>query len=476
MGSLDMTPAEQQAQDDYQKSTTEIVALGEEWAALRKISQRTPEQDARLKDVSAQVQAANAGLSDYYNKRLYKLLTSSGDAAKQLEIVKGHVNELKNALFTMPRTVALYTLVANQHVSIIVVTRSATVAREYEISEADLNQKIAAFSQVLRNPARDPRQAAQALYNILIGPVKKDLDQAHADTLVWSLDGALRYIPMAALYDGSHYLVEKYNSVSVTPASMHDLESKPDVSNLSAAAMGIAHQYQTDLPELRAVVGELDEVVNDPQVKGASGVLPGTILLDNRFTEQAMESQLTGQYSVVHIASHFVFNPGDDKQSYLLLADQNAPGKGFHLTVADFHDNPNLSLNGIELLTLSACQTGMSGTASDGREVDGLGSTALGKGAKAVISTLWEVDDASTGELMADFYRRWAGGAGKVEKGSALRQAQLDLLLGKADLKGILQQDASDRGLSVDTGNEPRPQGFAHPYYWAPFVLMGNWR
>jgi CHAT domain-containing protein len=106
--------------------------------------------------------------------------------------------------------------------------------------------------------------------------------------------------------------------------------------------------------------------------------------------------------------------------------------------------------------------------------VDGLGITALGKGAKAVISTPWAVDDASTGELMADFYCRWAAGAGKVEKVEALRRARLDLLQGKANVKGIMQRDANDRGLSTHTSDEPAPQGFAHPSYWAPFVLMGN--
>jgi CHAT domain-containing protein len=78
----------------------------------------------------------------------------------------------------------------------------------------------------------------------------------------------------------------------------------------------------------------------------------------------------------------------------------------------------------------------MSGSESDGREVDGLGMTAEYKGAKAVISTLWSVNDASTGKLMGDFYKWWADGAGKVAKVNALRQAQLDLLLGKASAQG----------------------------------------
>ena len=175
---------------------------------------------------------------------------------------------------------------------------------------------------------------------------------------------------------------------------------------------------------------------------------------------------------MVHIASHFVFKPGDDNQSYLLLAGKDKDTDGFHLTVADFRDNKNLSLRHTDLLTLSACETGMSGDASNGREVDGLGTTAQLKGAKAVLSSLWSVNDASTGLLMGDFYKRWADGAGKVEKVEALRQAQLDLLLGKVTPEG----GAGGRGFDLGGPASEAPKGYAHPYYWAPFVLMGNWR
>jgi CHAT domain-containing protein len=386
--------------------------------------------------------------------------------------VKGDVSLLKQAIAKMPHTVALYTLVGKDRISVIVITSAATVARQYAIPEAELNRKVAAFAQVLRDPGRDPRPMARELYNILIAPVKADLEQAEAETLVWSLDGVLRYVPMAALYDGKQYVVENYNTVTITPASMMHLAEKPDVSNLSALAMGIARKYEEGLPALPAVRGELEGVVKDAQVQGANGVLPGIILMDGQFTEKAMEEQLGSQHAVVHIASHFVFKPGDDSQSYLLLAGEDQGGSGFHLTVADFRDNQKLSLDDTDLLTLSACETGMNGDASNGREVDGLGTTAQLKGAKAVISSLWEVNDASTGELMGDFYRRWAEGAGKVTKVEALREAQLDLLRGKV----MPQADASGRGFGAVRAVQNLPAGYAHPYYWAPFVLMGNWR
>jgi CHAT domain-containing protein/Tfp pilus assembly protein PilF len=468
---LTLTPAEMQAELDYQKSTSELFSQAEQWAQLRNNTARTAEQEQQYQQVSNRLGVASKGLDDYY-ERLYVLFGNSSDANKQVADIKGGVSALRQTIARTPHTVALYTLVGSDRIRIIVVTGSATVAREFAIAESELNKKVAAFEQVLRNPAQDPRPLAQELYAALIAPVKPDLDQAGAQTLVWSLDGVLRYVPIAALYDGKQYVVQKYDTVTITPASIPHLNEKPDVGTMSTVAMGISRQYEQGLPALPAVAAELKHVVHDPKVQGANGVLPGTILLDDQFTEKGMENVLGARHSVVHIASHFVFKPGDDSQSYLLLSGQS--GAGFHLTVADFRDNQQLALDDTDLLTLSACETGMSGNAGNGREVDGLGTTAQLKGAKAVISSLWSVNDASTGQLMGDFYKRWAAGAGNVTKVEALRQAQLDLLLGRVK-PGT---GANDRGSALAKVGTTTPglAGYAHPYYWAPFVLMGNWR
>ncbi len=468
-----LTPAETQAEADYQRSTALLVSRGEQWAELKADTSRTPEQEQQFKDLSNQLDAAGKGLDDFY-ARLYVLFGKDSAANKQMADVKGDVSALEDQIAETPHTVALYTMVTADHYRVIVITAAATVAREYAITGNELNKKVADFEQVLRNPGRDPKPLAHELYTILIGPVKADLDQAKAETLVWSLDGVLRYVPIGALYDGNQYLVENYNTVTITPASITHLDEKPDVSKLGATAMGISQKYEAGLPALPAVTVELDDVVKDANVQGANGALPGTILLDGQFTESAMEKQLDGRPGVVHIASHFVFRPGDDSQSYLLLAGKDEGGSGFHLTVADFRDNKNLVLRHTDLLTLSACDTGMSGNASNGREVDGLGTTAQLKGARAVLSSLWEVNDARTGQLMGDFYKRWADGGGRVEKVEALRQAQLDLLLGRVKPGG----GGSGRGFAGATSGKVAPvlTGYGHPYYWAPFVLMGNWK
>jgi CHAT domain-containing protein len=114
---------------------------------------------------------------------------------------------------------------------------------------------------------------------------------------------------------------------------------------------------------------------------------------------------------------------------------------------------PNLFAN-VDLLTLSACNTAVGSTNASGGEWESLGMIAQRKGAKAIIATLWSVADDSTTLLMQQFYHVHEMERG-ISKGEALRRAQLALLEGAGD---------------------PGRARFAHPYFWAPFILIGNWK
>jgi CHAT domain-containing protein len=185
-------------------------------------------------------------------------------------------------------------------------------------------------------------------------------------------------------------------------------------------------------------------------------------LFDGDFTARSMTAALLRGFSVVHIATHFDFEPGDESKSFLLLGD------GSHLTLADLDSLPN-PLRGIDLLTLSGCNTGV----GDGREVEGLGVIAQRKGAKAVIASLWPVADESTSLLMQQFYRLRQARP-RLPKAEALRQAQRDMLSGK--LGGAAPVAAIDRGARAKGAAPIVAQNmYSHPYFWAPFFLMGNW-
>ena len=462
LGSLSLTPAELAAEEDYQRSTAQVVEQGRRWSELKQSKNKTSEQEKEFDSLSDSLGKASESMNSYFT-RLYKRFSQGGDANRQVASITDEAASLKQQIAKMPHTVALYTVVSKDRYSVIVITGSTMVAREYVIPENDLHEKVAAFRQVIFDPTKDAKPMAQELYRILIGPIRADLEQAKAQTLIWSLDGVLRYVPLAALNDGKHYLVESYSLASFTPVSIPHISDKPDMSSVSAVGMGISAKMDEHLNPLPKVETELESVVRDPQMKGSDGVIPGTILLNAKFTEAAMEKQLDGQHAVVHIASHFVMRPGDDNQSYLLMAGKDGESAGYHLTVAEFRDNQKLSLEGTDLLTLSACDTGVGGSSENGREVDGLATTAQRKGAKAVISSLWQLNDSSTADLMSDFYKRWVDGGGKVMKVEALRQAQLDLLMGRVVAK-------------ADKNNPSAGTSYAQPYYWAPFVLMGNWQ
>jgi CHAT domain-containing protein len=177
----------------------------------------------------------------------------------------------------------------------------------------------------------------------------------------------------------------------------------------------------------------------------------------------------------VHIASHFQFSPGNETNSALLLGD------GTFLSLAQIKSLPNV-FGGVELLTLSACNTATGGSGANGKEVEGFGVLAQRQGAKAVVASLWPVADRSTKLLMQEFYRSREARSGE-SKIAALREAQLKLLRGEitADTAQSTNRQITHEEAKPDETRrplfKPDPKApFAHPYYWAPFILIGNWK
>jgi CHAT domain-containing protein len=286
----------------------------------------------------------------------------------------------------------------------------------------------------------------------------------------------MRYLPMAALYNGHRYLAERFNNILFTPESYGHMANAPGEANLSlrVLAMGLSKSYG-GLPPLPGVMPELDAVAHDPAVPESHGPMDGVLLPNERFTYAALKTELGSgsTFPVVHIASHFVLEAGAGTEPYLMLGGENSGDpQGFPLTLSRLEDS-TISFHGTRLLTLSACSTAKGDIAQNGLEMDSLGMIAQQKDAEAVLATLWDVSDASTSRLMSDFYSRWVKdpAAGKAE---ALRQAQLAFL----HAAPTSQQAGPGRGVHVTasasaTSNDA---GYSHPFYWAPFVLIGNYR
>jgi CHAT domain-containing protein/tetratricopeptide (TPR) repeat protein len=450
---VELTKAESELNCEYEERANRIVATGNEWAELHAKPSRTPEEEKHLSELSERLEKENHGWSEFLNSLHAKLA-----GLRQVQTALGNVQEPTSQMQRLLRglgagTVALYTLASEDKYRVIVVTPNAQVAREYSIKAKELHEKVAALREALLDPGSNPVPKAQELYQILMGPVAKDLEDAQATTLVWSLDSELRYIPLSALHDGQGYLVEIYLNVVFTPGSIAGLAAPPTVGERHGLGVGVSKSYG-GMSALPAVPAELHAVIREAGGAESAGVMPGQTMIDEMFTEDNLKAALAQKYQLVHIASHFVFGSGNDTDSYLLLGGKEAGGQ--RLTLAEINDDPKISFNNVELLTLSACNTVLN-IPGDGHEVDGLGMLAQRKGARAVMATLWSVYDPSTSELMQDFYRDWTTGA-HVSKGEALRRAQLALLHG-----------GTDRTASAT------PPPYAHPYYWAPFVLTGNW-
>jgi len=485
---VSLTPAEASQEDAYNQIADQVTALGEsQQDILDKIRQGSATQEDRTKldDVKGKLIIATHHLNSFI-AHLAEAFSSSTPEASSLE---SRLQAVKNAsgLQDMLRqlhvhgedVVVLETIVAPDRYAVIVTTAQSQKVEQYSISQEDLNKKVADFQNALRDPTVDPRPAALALYKIVFAPIENDLKQADAKTLMWSLDSTLRYVPIAALYDGKQYLVERFDNEVFTLGSLSGFGTD-ETTSWEGLGLGVsqAHSYtdpvsnQTyNFPALRAVPAELNAVIDSTANK--EGIVPGEILLDPQFTQATMTQALEQQkYNIVHIASHFSLHPGDPNGSFLLLGDGN------HLSLANMADDQTL-FQGVDLLALSACDTATGGTSSDGAEVDSLGTIAQQDGAKSVLASLWPVSDDSTRMLMQGFYRIHERTPG-TSKADALRQAQLSLLDGTA--KGpaetnrgvILTTPKSTPNLPAFTRNADAP--YAHPFYWAPFILIGNWR
>lgn len=444
----ELNAQEQEAEKTLKEFGDELAAQAKEYGELRAKANRTPDEIKRLNELFDILSGANQRFQQLLD-RLAAEFGNTDDARDRLFNIRENQSLMETLKVLGRNTAVLYTIVLEDKYRVILITPDVQIPREYPIASAELSRKVYAFLSTLRDPNQDPTPRAKELYKILVGPVLNDLKGAGAETLMWSLDDVLRYVPVAALHDGNDYLVKSYKNVVYTPASRDNLR-EPHVDDWRGLGFGLskAQPLADDLPY---VTQELEGIIQqDGDVSQVPGVVPGRRLLNDDFTfESLRENLLPGGHQLVHIASHFKFKTGDELGSYLLL------GKGRKLTVLEIKGLPNL-FSGVDLLTLSACNTAMSGGSPNGKEVEGFAVLAQRQGAHSVIASLWPVVDPSTGALMLKFYQVRNSARG-VSKAEALQKAQLALLDG--ELK------------AADTG-----KSYAHPYFWAPFILIGNWK
>jgi len=425
-------------------------------------------------------------------------------AAKEVSDLQQSLHDISEG---RQKAVAIYTAADAKRFHLLLVAEDGIKTFDAPVKSKEFDEKVLRFYALLRSRRYDPRPLGKQLYDIILKPAEAELKRTGARTLLWALRGNLRYVPMAALSpDGTGYLVEQYQNVVFTRSERRRI-IRAASKRWAGVGFGNSEARKVELngdvyrfPELKGVTTELRAIFGSPS---AQGILPGAVFTDAAFTRESFFEALKQHLPLVHVASHFFFRPGDGSRSFLL------PGAGPPLTLSDLKERIR-PFDDVELLTLSACNTAAQRADADGREIDGFAELAQRLGANAVLATLWPASDTSTPQLMSSFYRlRQAGGG--MTKAEALREAQLDLLNGTLRIRRprlpggrgatgepeVEVQIVPPPGGGERADNDPRrdtgqavfvdqrdavpyrkntAKPFAHPYYWAPFVLFGNSR
>ena len=225
-------------------------------------------------------------------------------------------------------------------------------------------------------------QQAQKIYGWIIAPFAEILKQTGTKTLVFVQDGILRSVPMAALHDGQHFLIEQY-AIATTPSLALTSPKPLERRGLRALALGLTQEANIDGQTFRALTN-----VNT-EIQAIERIFPKSKpLLDQSFTSDSFQQELDqNAYPIIHIATHGEFG-AEPETTFLVTGDKQK------LTFNNLDGilrsiNPN---SPIELLSLTACQTAV----GDDRAALGLAGVAAQAGAKSVLASLWSINDPTT--------------------------------------------------------------------------------
>ena len=445
------------------------IKLGQELTELRQISEgdRTPSQQQRIDELVQLEEDLNRQFNDFLESEEILALVSQLSVTTQRQTLNPEdIAGLRETLGDLD-AVLLYPLILEDRLELVITTpNSPPLRRTVEVSREELNRTILEFREVLQTPTRNATVPAQKLYRWLIEPLEDDLATADIDTIIYAPDGQLRYIPLAALHDGDRYLIERYAVNNITARSLTDLDAQPasDPKVLAGAFADQGQSYPVQIGQrnidFRGLPFAGVEVEN--LVASLANI---TSFVDDDFSLDAVKSRLN-EHDIIHFATHAAFVPGVPEDSFILFGNGDKP------TLADIK---NWSLHNVDLVVLSACQTGLGGF-GNGEEILGLGYQFQRAGARAAIASLWQVSDGGTQTLMDAFYTALNNGHTKAE---ALRRAQLALfhnntsILKPSDDRGI-DIEWTDSETPLDVPTQDLEGTLSHPYYWAPFILIGN--
>jgi CHAT domain-containing protein len=325
-------------------------------------------------------------------------------------------------------TAVIYPILFPTRMELLVSLPSGMTRISVPVGAEALTKEVRLFRRTVeKRTTREYLPHAQQLYDWLVRPLEPEFAKQQITTLVFVPDSALRTIPMAALHDGSTFLINKF-AVALTPGITLTDPRPLNREKVRFLATGLTKAVQ-GFPSLPYVAEEVETI---------RSLFSADQLLNQDFRAQRLEQELRdGRYGILHIATHGKFSTSVN-DSFLLTFDEKLTMSSLDQLIGlfRFRENP------LELLTLSACQTGV----GDDRAALGLAGVAIKAGARSALATLWFINDEASAELVSEFYRQLRNP--KLSKAQALQLAQQRLL--------------SDRV-------------YEHPAYWSPFLLLNNW-
>jgi CHAT domain-containing protein len=338
-----------------------------------------------------------------------------------------------------PKAAIIYPIILEDRIAIISELPGSQQALNYQeirIPEGEVEQTLRELRDNLTVPGNTPEvlEAAQKVYGWLIKPLEPFLEQSpQVETLVFVLDGPLRNIPMAVLYDGKEYLIEKKHAIAVAPrVKLFSPKRSEQGLYVQTGGVGIPQVIDgTTFPKIEKLKEELERI--------SEKITTSKPLLDADFTKTNIQQQLqAGNFSAIHWKTHGVFS-SNPEQTFIAAYKERILAQDLNSLM---QTGSSSGVHPLELLVLSACETAK----GDDRAVLGLAGIAVRTGARSVLSTLWVAKDAPNTEFMVRFYQELSKPG--MTKAQAVRQAQLALL---------------------------KEYGYTTPHIWATYVLVGNW-
>jgi CHAT domain-containing protein len=325
-------------------------------------------------------------------------------------------------------TAVIYPILFPTRMELLVSLPSGMTRISVPVGAEALTKEVRLFRRTVeKRTTREYLPHAQQLYDWLIRPLEPEFAQQQITTLVFVPDSALRTIPMAALHDGSTFLINKF-AVALTPGITLTDPRPLNREKVRFLATGLTNAVQ-GFPPLPYVAEEVETI---------RSLYSGDQLMNQDFRAGRLEQELRdGRYGILHIATHGKFSTSAS-DSFLLTFDEKLTMSTLDQLIGlfRFREDP------LELLTLSACQTGV----GDDRAALGLAGVAIKSGARSALATLWFINDEASAALVSEFYRELRNP--KLSKAQALQMAQQKLLADRV---------------------------YEHPAYWSAFLLLNNW-